>query len=189
MEQGMKKEYTELSMSEKDLATLTNTYELVQQNKSVVQHLEEWDLTDVFTLVGGIKTDATGKHEAETKALLDDWPTITLKEVAKSNLWYNQHSSDKVCPWIRENMEISHKFILNSCDNDLRSQVTDKLSTYTVGERGGPLTFRILMGLLQVNSERAIKHLIGCVKKIDVKNFDGENIIEVVAQIRGAYTS
>ena len=188
MEQGMKKEYTELSMSKIDLATLTNTYELVQQNKAVVQHLEEWDLTDVFTLVGTIKVNSTtGASEADTKSLLADWPTITVKEVAESNLWYNQHSSQKVCPWIRENMEISHKFILNSCDNDLRSQVTDKLATYETGERGGPLTFRILMGLLQVNSEHAIKHLIGCVKKIDVKNFDGENIIEVGAQIRGAH--
>ena len=120
MEQGMKKEHTELSMSETDLTTPSNTHKLVQQNKSVVQHLKEWDLTDVFTLVGGTKTDAnTGKQEAETKALFDDWSTIIVQEVAKSNLWYNQHSSDKVCPWIRENMEISHKFILNSCDSDL----------------------------------------------------------------------
>ena len=38
-----------------------------------------------------------------------------------------------------------------------------------------------------MNSENAIAHLLASVKAMDVKNFDGENIQEVVAQLRGAH--
>jgi len=83
---------------------------------------------------------------------------------------------------------MSHRFILDSCDDDMKLQLTDQLAKYPVVESGGPLTFKVLMDLVQVNSERAIKHLITCVKNMDVKNFDGENIIDVVSQIRGAHS-
>ena len=184
MESGLESKFTEVSMSETDLSVLENTYELVQQNKKVVQHLQDWDMTDVFTLVLGV--DAS--NDAQTKDLLNDWPTITVDEVVKSNVWYNTNTSKTVAPWVRQNLEISHKFLINSCDDDMSRQLLDLLVEYKPAQRGGPLTFKLLMDLIQVNSERSIKHLIESVKRMDVKNFDGENIVDVVAQIRGAYT-
>ena len=184
MEKGLERKYAEVSVSEADLSVLSNTYELVQQNKLLCDHLTEWDMTDVFTLVKGI--DAT-TNEAETVDLLQEWPKITATEVEKSNEWYHTNTDKDVAPWVRQNLDISNKFILDSCETDMRAQLTDLLAKRTVAERGGPLTFYLLMQRLQVNSERAIKHLIACVKKMDVKDFDGENIIEVVAQINGAH--
>ena len=49
------------------------------------------------------------------------------------------------------------------------------------------MAFKLLMELVQVNSEGAITYLLNCIDKMDAKNFDGENITNVVAQIRGAY--
>jgi hypothetical protein len=80
---------------------------------------------------------------------------------------------------------MSHKFILDSCNHELQVQVTDILSKYELSKQGGPLTFKILIDLVQVNSEQAIKHLISSVKLMDAKNFDGEIIVEVVAQLGG----
>ena len=62
-----------------------------------------------------------------------------------------------------------HKFILNSCDEDLQAQLTDLISQNPPAEHGGPLTFKLLMDLLQINSERAITHLLQCIRKLDVK--------------------
>jgi hypothetical protein len=182
MEKGLTKKYAEISISETDLAALTNTYELVQQNKAIADHLAIWDMDDVFTLVVDLKGT-----DAETLDLLKNWPTIKIEDIVKSNKWYNTFTSDKVAPWVRQNLECSHRFILDSCDEDIKAQLTDLLIKYKPVEQGGPLTFKLLMDLVQVNSERAIKHLINCVSKMDVKNFDGENIVEVVAQIRGAH--
>ena len=148
-------------------------------------------MLDVFTLVVNVVTtqDASGvdTHTAETVNLLQDWPTVDLQDVLKSNKYYNTHTSDSVLPWVRQNLEMSHKFILDSCDEDLQAQLTDLISQKPPAEHGGPLTFKLLMDLLQINSERAITHLLQCVRKLDVKDFDGENIVEVVAQVRGAH--
>jgi hypothetical protein len=62
------------------------------------------------------------------------------------------------------------------------------LIKYNLPKRGRPLTFKVLMDLVQVNSERAIKHLIHSVKNMDIKNFDGESIIDAVAQLQGAHS-
>jgi hypothetical protein len=97
-------------------------------------------------------------------------------------------TSKQVAPWVRQNLEMSHKFILDSCDDKLQVQVTDTLSKYELSKQGGPLTFKILMDLVQVNSKCAIKHLINSVKMMDTKNFDGQNIVEVVAQLRRAHS-
>jgi hypothetical protein len=185
MEKGLERKFTEILISETDLSALTNTYELVQQNKAIVDHLKNWDMDDVFTLVVGWKNNGT---EAETVDLLNHWPNAEIDDIKKSNTWYHTNTSETVAPWVRQNLECSHRFILDSCDDDMKAQLTDQLVKYKPFEQGGPLTFKLLMDLVQVNSERSVKHLIGCVQSIDVKNFDGENIIEVVAQINGAHS-
>jgi hypothetical protein len=188
IETGLTKKYSEVSLNETDLSVLSDTYELVQQNKLVCQHLEQWDVDDVFTLVGSVTADAQGDLQADTRSLLDEWPKLKIDDICKSNVWYNLNTSTQVAPWIRQNLEMSHKFILESCDDELRTQITDSLGKYSLAQKGGPLTFKILMDLVQVNSERAIKHLINSVKTLDAKNFDGENIVDVVAQLRGAHS-
>jgi hypothetical protein len=188
IESGLHKKYAEVSLSETDLSVLSDTYELVQQNKLVRQHLEKWDVDDVFTLVLSLAANNNGDEEAVTKSLMEEWPKLTIDEVVASNVWYNTNTSKDVAPWVRQNLEMSHKFILESCDDDLRVQITDILMKFELPKRGGPLTFKVLMDLVQVNSERAIKHLIYSVKNMDVKNFDGESVIDAVAQLRGAHS-
>ena len=39
----------EVSITETDLSALSNTYELNQQNKLLSNHLQKWDMLDVFT--------------------------------------------------------------------------------------------------------------------------------------------
>ena len=64
-------------------------------------------------------------------------------------------------PWVRQNLEMSHKFILDSCDEDLQAQLTDLISQKPPAEHGGPLTFKLLMDLLQINSECALLDTLG----------------------------
>jgi hypothetical protein len=71
IETWLTKKYSEVSLSETDLSVLSDTYELVQQNKLVRQHLEKWDMDDVFTLVLGVAPNVNGDLEAVTKSLLD----------------------------------------------------------------------------------------------------------------------
>ena len=182
MEEGLEVKYTEVSVNETNLSVLSNTYELVQQNKRVKERLIKWDMLDVFSLV---KYDEA-KKEIQQTDLMTDWPKVTVQDVVESNKFYMLRMDATKQPWLRENLEISDQFILNSCDQQMKAQLTDKLDRYKPAERGGPLTFKLLMDLVQVNSERAIEHLIKSVKKLDLKDFDGENVYEVVAQIRGA---
>ena len=184
MEEGLEKKYTEVSVEEEDLSVLENTYELTQQNKKIFAKLKDWDMADVFTLVLGIDAN-TGT--ATTKDLIKDWPTIPRKEVQQSNTWYRTTVDPATSPWIVQNLRSSHRFIINSCDPEMQDQITDILLGYKESEKGGPLTFKILMDLVQSNSERAIKHLISSVKSMDIKNFDGEDVTAAVAQMRGAH--
>lgn len=116
IETGLEKKYSEVSLSETDLSTLANTYELVQQNKLLLSHLQKWDVDDVFTIVKSVDF-STG--DVETADLLSEWPTVTIDDVCKSNAWYNTHTSKTTSPWIRQNLEMSHEFIIDSCDEEL----------------------------------------------------------------------
>jgi hypothetical protein len=153
----------------------------------VKQHLKKWDVDDVFMLVLGVAANNNGNKEAETKLLLEEWPQLTINKVVGSNVWYNTITSKDSTPWVRQNLEMLHKFILKSCDNKMHVQITNILMKYELPKRGVPLTFKVLMDLVQVNLERAITHLIYRVKNMDVKNFDGESVIDAVAQLRGAH--
>ena len=183
MEEGLEKKCTKVSVEEEDLSVLENTYELTQQNKKVFTKLEDWDMADVFTLVLSINAQGT----AETKDLIKDWQTIPRQDVQKSNMWCRTNVNHATSPWIVQNLRSLHRFILNSCDHEMQDQITDILLGCKESEKGGPLTFKILMDLVQSNSEHAIKHLISSVKSMDMKNFDGEDVTAAVAQMRDAY--
>ena len=182
IETGLETEYAEVTIDEKDLAALSNTYELQQQNQALENHLHRWDLVGVFTLVG--EPDPSTPDEYPTKDLLAEWPNTTIAEVLFSNEFYHLHFG-AIAPWVRQNLELSHNFILNSCAPEMRKQVQDQLNKYKPHQLGGPLTFIVLMNLVQVNSEGAITHLIDSIKGLDIKNYDGEDVTLLVAQIRG----
>ena len=145
MEQGTKNKYSEVPVGAMDLSTLENTYELVQQNKVVLDHLREWDMDDVFTKLVTSTRVENGVNIGDSENIFEQWPNLSLEEVRKGCRWWNQRTTNTILPFIRQNMTMSHTYLLNCCEEDLRKQLTDLIAEIPVSDRGGPLTFYLLM--------------------------------------------
>jgi hypothetical protein len=171
-----------MSMSLKDEDKLGETYNIHILLAKMKAHLVKYDMHDVFTILDVGDDNKTVK--AETKNLFTNYPTITEKEVAKSNKWYNTWPEAET---YRENLQLTFQFLENNTTEQLWDKCMEAYANYSAAEKGGPLMFLIIMKKLQVDTDMAVQYLQNSVKTLKITNFDGENVSRVVSLIRGAY--
>ncbi len=165
-----------MSMSLKDEDKLGETYNIHILLAKMKAHMVKFDMHDVFTVLDVEDDDKTIK--STTKNLFTSYPTITEKEVAKSNKWYNTWPADES---FRENLQLTFQFLENNTTEQLWDKCMEAYSNYTAAEKGGPLMFLIIMKKLQVDTDMAVQYLQNSVKTLKITNFDGENVSRVVS--------
>ena len=83
-------------------------------------------------------------------------------------------------------MNLTYEYLTNNVEESLKSKVLKTYLNFPPQRRGGPLFFKIMINILQNNSNEAAKYLIQTVKDIEITNYAGENVSTVVSLIRGA---
>ena len=83
-------------------------------------------------------------------------------------------------------MNLTYEYFTNNVEEKLATKVKETYLKYPAEQRGGPLFFKIMIDILQKSSSEAAQYLISTVKGINISNYDGENIEQVVSLIRGA---
>ena len=101
--------------------------------------------------------------------------TLTEAHVAASNEWYLTMTEDPNNKWFEQNMNLTYEYLINNVEDSLQSKVKEN----PVERKGGPLFFKIMINILA-------KYLISTVKEINILNYGGENVEQVVSLIRGA---
>ena len=99
---------------------------------------------EIITLFDGTK----GIQKCD--CILDSYAMVTISQVQESNKIYSRFSRSIID---RQNLAWSNDLILNSCVMDLRQTLMAKLLTYDATERGGPLTFILLVQLFVNNNK------------------------------------
>lgn len=146
-------------------------------NKTAQRH-RMYDMHDVFTVM---LVDDDGRSVLECFDLYTEYPTLTPEMVAASNKWYNTWPQEDT---YRENLNLTYKFFENNCSPALFEKVSETYDSYSEAEKGGPLFFIIMVNAIMSQTEEASLSLQSRLKRIDLKDFPGENVDKVVGLLR-----
>jgi hypothetical protein len=84
-----------------------------------------------------------------------------------------------------QDLQWSQEFLENSCEEDLRVKVLERIRSITEVERGGALYYYHMIQLIQTDVERAARGLIDRLEAFKLKSLSGENIFVACSLIKG----
>ena len=183
-----------LSTKEDDDGMLTHVHNLRNQLKTIRDHVVQYDLADVFTIIVPVDLTSTGAVRNDNDGnpmvydLFVDYPRLHAAEVATSCAWYNSWIAP-MQPYVRENLRLTLDLLKNNADDRLWSKCLEDYEEYHPIQQGGPLMLFLLLRRIQNSSEAAIECLQLKVKNIKISKVEGENVEHVVSLIKAAYYS
>lgn len=157
---------------------LDDCYNVDMKISKTSQRHKMYDMHDVFNVM---LVDGDGRSVLECYDLYTQFPTVTPEMVAASNQWYNTWPQEDT---YRENLNLTAKFFENNCSPALFEKVSETYDSYKESEKGGPLFFIIMVNAIMSQTEEASLSLQSRLKRLDLKDFPGENVDKVVGLVR-----
>jgi hypothetical protein len=120
----------------------------------------------------------------KTLPLIDYIDDLTLKLVRatmKFKRYYGQEYDLQDLQWSQELLE-------NSCDEDLRAKIIEKVHSVPDDEMGGAVFYYVMMQLIRIDTEKAVRSLLDKIGSLSIAKVPGENVCNVVSLIRGVLT-
>ena len=164
---------------------------------AVKEHMQAYDIADVFTLVlpvdvtadadlqmeneldanGDPKQDANGNNiqTAKTKDLLSSYASIDIATIANSNTWYHKYTNDHQLQF-HTNLDWSYHVLKANIEPSLMSQLQAKYDKFPPLQQGGPLLFGLLMKSLLHTNDSVVRTLTDQIKKYKISSHSGEDI-------------
>ena len=182
-----------LSTKTDDDGILKHVHNLRSQLKVLEDHLVNYDLADVFTIVSVNNLETTGDLNASPDGkgplvhnLFQDYSRLHKAEVANSNAWYHTWLAPDQ-PYVKENLKLSFEFLQKNTDDTLWGKCLEEYEEYHPIQQGGPLMLYLILRRIQNSSEDAVEFLKKKVTTVRISKIDGENVETVVSLIKSAY--
>jgi hypothetical protein len=156
------------------------TYDVQVRIDDYGRRMRKYDADSTFQILCLKDTETVPTDTTTTKDLLTDYESITEEEVRKSNKLYRQYGT----VWDVQNASLSENLLENSCDEELRLKVKERVDTIPVIERGGPLYFYIMVHKILSMSDDTIRLLTDRITNMNIKEVQGEDILKVVTIYR-----
>ena len=86
-----------------------------------------------------------------------------------------------------QDLQWSQELIENSCDKDLRNKIPEKLKEIPSDKHGGALYYFLMIELIQVDTDNAIRSLTTKLSNLDIAALEGENVMRACSLIRGVH--
>ena len=112
---------------------------------------------------------------------IDDLTLKLVRATMKFKRYYGQEYDLQDLQWTQELLE-------NSCDEALRAKVIEKVQSIPDDEMGGAVFYYIMMQLIRMDTEKAIRSLLDKIGSLSLAKVPGENVCNVVSLIRGVLT-
>jgi hypothetical protein len=112
---------------------------------------------------------------------IDDLTLKLVRATMKFKRYYGQEYDLQDLQWTQELLE-------NSCDEALRAKIIEKVQTIPDDEMGGAVYYYIMMQLIRIDTEKAVRSLLDKIGSLSIAKIPGENVCNVVSLIRGVLT-
>jgi hypothetical protein len=149
-------------------------------------HLLEYDMADVFTIVVPVDINGSPELHEEQYNVFDDYPKLTSEElVGNSNAYYSGWIKDD---YVTENLNLSYNLIKNNIDDNLFNKCLEEYEIFHPMQQGGPLILFLVLKKVHNASEQHLEHLKDKVETLKISDLEGENVDTAVSLINAAYS-
>jgi hypothetical protein len=156
------------------------TYDVQVRIDDYGRRMRKYDIDSTFQILCLKDTEVAPTDATTCKDLLVEYESLTEEEVRQSNKLYRQYGND----WDIQNASLSENLLENSCEEELRLKVKERLDTIPVVERGGPLYFYIMVHKILSMSDDTIRMLTDRITNMNIKEVQGEDILKIVTIYR-----
>ena len=174
---------TKFALDQEALAqvdALGATYDVQVRIDDYARRMRKYDIDSTFKILCLGPTETAPTDHTPTQDLLSDFESLTEDAVRQSNKLYRLYGDE----WDVENAFLAENLLENSCEEDLRLKVQERLDTIPVIERGGPLYFYIMVHKILSMSDDTIRTLTDRITTMNIKESQGEDILKIVTIYR-----
>jgi hypothetical protein len=159
---------------------LVECYNLSLRIEELKTRLKKNDTISGFDIFEQVLTQPTTlmPRELPLIAQIDDLTEALVRSSMKFKRYYGQ-------PYDVQDLQWSQELIEQSCEEDLRIKVMERLRPVPDVEQGGALFYFIMIQLIQTDAEQAVRTLTEKLEKLSLKSLAGENIFTACSLIRG----
>jgi hypothetical protein len=146
------------------------------------EHLANYTVDDVFTIVRPDDVTNTSSISDDVADLFTDYATIDISTVALSCEWYRR--------WTHPNagysldQDWSYAALKANIDTELMTALQQQYDKFPEIQRGGPLLFALLMKSILHTNDSTVKVLTDQIKKFTLKSQPGEDVDRATATLR-----
>jgi hypothetical protein len=167
---------------------LEECYNLGLRVETLKNRLRKTDLIggfDIWCSAGTVITpaDVLSGVNGPTLCLIDNIDEILEDYVRKTmrfKRYYGQEYDLQDLQWSQELLE-------NSCDEELRNKIREQLKEIPADEQGGALYYYLMIELIQVDTDNAVRSLTTKLANLDIGALEGENVMRACSLIRGVH--
>ena len=164
-----------------DKEQLSNTYNIMRRKQEFFARLDKFDMAEPFTHVLTFDNNG-GLIQGQVKSLRENSTGASIEEVARSNMHYNQFGQ----AYDVQDLNWTQELLENSCDPTLRDKLMEILVLSPRAQHGGPLFYRIMMGLITTTTAEATRMMVTRITTMKIRDLPGEDVSKAVSTIRGA---
>jgi hypothetical protein len=139
-----------------DTEILKNVHNLQYQIKALKNHVVEYNMAGVFTIVVPFEINGSPELHDERYNLFDYYPKLTLELVGNSNAYYSRWIEDD---YVIENLNLSYNLIKNNTNDNLFNKCLEEYEMFHPMQRGGPLILFFILNKVHNASEQHLEHL------------------------------
>jgi hypothetical protein len=176
--EGMTHKFALMSHTTDD--QLVECYNLSLRIEELKLTMKKTDTIGGFDIFAQIITSPQTPMPAELPLIekIDELTETIVRASIRFKRYYGQTFDIQDLQWSQELIE-------NSCDEDLRIKVLERLRPIPDVEQGGPLFYYMMIQLIQTDAEQAVRTLIDKLEHLSLKTLSGENIFTACSLIRG----
>eukprot|EP00957_Ditylum_brightwellii_P183985 14014768-Ditylum_brightwellii.AAC.1 len=162
---------------------LENVYNVSLLIKDLKYKVQKYDLDDIFKI---FTTDPImgAATNAPLVNLFDHYKTLALKQLKEHCKYANKYLS----PYFVQHNQWTHRLILSSSKADLETCLKNKLLTIDELSHGGPVVFKLMVDIIFLVTDQALRSLVSHVKNMKVTENAAKNVSRVTGFICGVYT-
>jgi hypothetical protein len=176
--------FAHFNVSIHDPETLNTSSDIGALINRLKAHHNKYDFSAVFTIVKPDPDDPDDSSKYQYSNLYTDYPQVTVSEVAESNEWWATMTDENVA--YMQDLKATLDHLIANSEDTLVNKVNETHLSYPAVQQGGPLFFKIMMDMLQDNSEDSAEFIISQVKNLKISEEKDEDVETVITKIRAA---
>lgn len=166
-----------------DDEALQKNHNLRNQVRAIKKHCDEYDISDVFTVLVPHDVRNTSILENDRYDLFEDYMVIDPDLVAQSNVYYNRYCEDK---FVSENLALTYNMLKNNTEEILFQKCLEEYDRYHPFQQGGPLMFSLIMKKISSGTEQQIDYLKQKADQLRISSLEGENVDKAISLLDAA---